>query len=147
MKRATAAGLAVASMLLLAACGKEVGRVPLHGEGKGETTVQVTQGKPLAVWTSLDVKYTGSFAAIYDVELVQEGSTVAKTQCNPFDVNVKTGSKVVNIGDDHSMSYNGKMKCELAPSRNGNATIRATLRYTQKPASLTVNDMSIVLKE
>jgi hypothetical protein len=145
MKRGLA--VAFATMPLLAACGREVGRVPLHGEGKAEATMPVTQGKPLAVWTSLDVKYTGSFGALYDVELVQEGSTVSKAQCDPFDVNVKTSSKVVNIGDQHSMSYNGKMKCELTPSRTGAATVKATLKYTQRPAALTVNDASLVLKE
>jgi hypothetical protein len=131
----------------LLGCGKEVGRIPMKAEGGGATSVHVTAGKKLALWTSLDVKYSGAFGARYDVELQEGGATTAKTTCDPFDVNVKTSSKVINIGSDHSISYNGKMRCELVPTKTGAATVRATLAFAGKPASVDVKDMSLVIKQ
>jgi hypothetical protein len=144
MKRALAV---VIVALSLVACGKEIGRIPLHDEGQGETAVQVTGGKPIALWTSLDVKYTGGFAARYDVELVQDGAVVGKALCNPFDVSTKISSRQTNFGDDHSVSWQGKMRCEVTPTKSGPATVRAKLAFGQRPPKLTVKDISLVVKE
>jgi hypothetical protein len=133
--------------LLLVACGKEIGRIALHDEGQGETVVQATAGKKLALWTALDVKYTGHLAARYDVELLQDGAVVGKALCDPFDVNVKTGSIEKNIGDDHSISWNGKMKCDLTPTKTGPATVRAKLSFAQRPATLSIRDISLAVRE
>jgi hypothetical protein len=133
--------------LSLAACGKEIGRIPLHDEGQGETVIQVKAGKKLALWTALDVKYTGHLAARYDVELVQDGAVVGKVLCDPFDVNVKTSSVEKNIGDDHSISWNGKMKCELTPAKTGPATVRAKLSIAPRPPSLSIRDISLAIRE
>jgi hypothetical protein len=133
--------------LSVAACGKEIGRIPLHDEGQGETVVQATAGKKLALWTALDVKYTGHFAARYDVELLQDGAVVGKVLCDPLDVNVKTSSVVKNIGDDHSISWNGKMKCELTPAKTGPATVRTKLSIAPRPPSLSIRDISLAIRE
>ena len=132
---------------LLVGCGKEVGRIPLRAEGQGEASVQATAGKELALWTALDVKMKGDIVARYDVELVQDGAVVAKAQCDPFDVNVKTGSKEITMGDDRSVSWSGKMRCGLTPAKTGPAIVRAKLSIPQRPATLTVKDMSLVIKE
>lgn len=140
-------GAGLACALLLSACGKEIGRIPLHGEGHGDTAVQVTAGKALALWTVLDVKYKGALVAQYDVELVQDGAVVAKALCNPLDVSTKINSTQTTFGDDHSISWNAKMRCQLMPTRSGPATVRAKLAFAQRPASLTVSDISLVVKE
>jgi hypothetical protein len=131
----------------LAACGKEIGRIALHDEGSGETTVQVTGGKPLALWTSLDAKYTGTLAARYDVELVQDGTVVGKALCNPLDVSTKISSTETNFGSDRSISWQGKMRCAVTPAKSGAATVRAKLAFDKRPAKLTIGDMSLVVKE
>jgi hypothetical protein len=133
--------------LSLVACGKEIGRIALHDEGQGETVVQATAGKKLALWTVLDVKYTGHLAARYDVELLQDGAVVGKVLCDPFDVNVKTSSIEKNIGDDHSISWNGKMKCDLTPTKTGPATVRARLSIAPRPATLSIRDISLAVRE
>jgi hypothetical protein len=139
--------LSLSLAFTLVACGKETGRVPMKAPGTAETTVNVTAGKKLALWTSLDMKYSGGFDAHYEVELVEGGATTAKTTCDPFDVNVKTSSKEININGNHSISYNGKMRCELVPTKTGAATVRATLAFGGKAAGVDVKDMSLVIKE
>ena len=131
----------------LVSCGKEIGRIPFHDQGQGETVVQATAGKKLALWTALDVKYSGQLAARYDVELLQDGAVVGKVLCDPLDVNVKTSSVEKNIGDDHSISWNGKMKCELTPAKTGPATVRAKLSIAARPPSLNIKDISLAIRE
>jgi hypothetical protein len=139
----------LASLLALSAagCGKEIGRASMTGPGKSETAVQVSAGKKLALWTQLDVKYSGRFAPVYTVELVQDGTVVDTAMCNPLDVNVKMKSVETNFGGERKVSYSGKMKCELTPKKSGPATVKATLAYASAPPSLTVADISLVVKE
>lgn len=146
-RRPLLALFAAVTALSLAACGKEIGRIPLHNEGQGATVIQVTAGKKLALWTALDVKYTGKFGARYDVELVQDGAVVGKVLCDPLDVNVKTSSVEKNIGDDHSLSWNGKMKCELIPAKTGPATVQAKLSIAPRPPNLSIRDISLSIRE
>ena len=136
----------VIGVLALPGCGKEVGRIPLHGEGQGATVVNVTAGKKLALWTSLDVKYTGTLVAKYEVELEQNG-TSAKAECNPLDVNVKTNSVETHINDQHRISWQGKMHCEVTPATSGPATVRTKFVVVQRPTPLTFVDNSLVIKE
>jgi len=140
-------GLVGVGILTVAACGKEIGRIPLHDQGAGETTVQATAGKPIALWTSLDVKYTGAFAAHYDIELLQGGALVGKTTCNPLDVSTRLSSKQASLGNDHTMSWQGKMRCEVKLAKGGATTVRAKLIVDQRPASLAIRDISLVVKE
>lgn len=139
--------LALGGVFVLVACGKEIGRIPLRDEGQGEASVQATAGQKLALWTALDVKLEGELVARYDVELVQDGAVVSKAQCDPFDVNVKTGSREISIGDNRSVSWSGKMRCELTPTKSGPATVRAKLTFPKRPAVLTIKDMSLVVKQ
>ncbi len=145
--RFRALGLVGVGILSVAACGKEIGRIALHDQGAGETTVQAAAGKPLALWTSLDVKYTGAFAAHYEVEILQGGAIVGKTTCNPLDVSTRLSSKQTTIGSDHTMAWQGKMRCEVALAKGGATTVRAKLIVDQRPASLAIRDISLVVKE
>ena len=43
--RFRALGLVGVGVLTIAACGKEIGRIPLRDQGAGETTVQASAGK------------------------------------------------------------------------------------------------------
>ncbi len=140
--------LALAGSLLLAVgCGKEVGRIPLAGEGDGDTAVTLKSGQHLALWTHLDVSWDGPFAAHYDVELRDASSkAVATATCNPLDVGTKIGSVETTLGSHHSKSYNGKMRCELVAPAAGKYTVHTALHYDTKPRTLTVKDASLVLK-
>lgn len=56
-------------------------------------------------------------------------------------------SKEVSIGSDRSLSWSGKMRCELMPTKTGPAIVRARLSFPSRPPSLAVRDISLVLKE
>jgi len=131
---------------LLGGCGKEIGRVPFTAEGAQETKVHVEAGRPLALWTSLNVEYDGDLEAAYDVELRQGDSIIGAARCNPFDISLKTGATEVRLGAKQSIKYSGKMRCTLSPTASGEATLRAKLDFPAKPASLTVKDLSLVVK-
>jgi hypothetical protein len=135
--------------LAVAACGKEVGRIPLQRDGSGQLEIQAKAGTKLALWTSLDIKYRrggGDFDASYDVELRQGGAVVGTAVCNPLDVSVKTNSVEVTT-QTHSLRYQGKMKCELTATKDGPATVTATLHVRKMPPELAINDLSLVVKE
>jgi hypothetical protein len=133
---------------LLAACGKEVGRIPMTGEGEGDTSVTVKADQPLALWTTLDVTWDGAWAPAYEVELRDSsGKAVATTKCDPLDPTTRTSSVITNMGSHHTRSYAGKMKCELVPPAAGTYTVHGKLTYGgTKPTSLAVKDISLVLK-
>lgn len=143
MKR-SASILALAFALV--SCGKEIGRIPMSSAGAAETKITVKSGEHLALWTSLDLSYTGTLEARYEVELVEGGTTVSQAKCDPLDVSTKIGSKVITIGSHHSKSYSGKMHCEVVATKDGEATVRARLIFDDSPADLAIKDMSLVIK-
>lgn len=131
----------------LMGCGKEVGRIPMTGPGEAETSVSLEAKQGLALWTKLDVSWDGSFDAHYAVELRDaSGSAVATATCDPLDVGTKLGSVETTLGAHHSKSYSGKMRCQLVAPADGTYTVHAKLQYDTMPATLSVKDISLVLK-
>ena len=53
---------------------------------------------------------------------------------------------VTNMGSHHTASYRGKMQCSLTAPSAGTFTVHAKLRYGTKPSSLTVKDISLLIK-
>ncbi len=136
-----------AAIVALVGCGKEVGRISLKGEGDGDTTVSLGSGQKVALWTSLDLSWSGNVAASYTVELHDSsGKILATTTCDPFSVNTKVSSVVTNINDHHNWSYQGKMQCDLTAPSAGAFTVHTKLTFPTKPTDLSVKDMSLVLK-
>jgi hypothetical protein len=135
------------SILALAACGKEAGRVPFAAEGTATATVTLAQGE-VAFWTDIDVEYKGAAEARYQIELVQAGTVVAQAECNPLGaINVKMSWVETNIGDSHSRSGRGKMKCSVEVAKAGPTVVRARLVVPQKPATFELKKADLVLKQ
>lgn len=132
---------------LVSGCGKELARIPMTGEGEGDTTVTASSGQKLSLWTSLDIEWDGSFAARYAVELRDSsGKAVASATCDPLDVSVRTSAFRSYVGTHHTDRYQGKMQCELVAPAGGSFTVHAKLTYSTKPSTLTVKDISLVVK-
>lgn len=145
MRRAPA--IALSAALSLIACGKEVGRIPFKEPGPGNARVALHSGD-VAFWTSLDVKYTGTLVAGYEVALDNgQGVEVGPAKCDPLSVHTKIKSLETNLGDEHSLSYQGKMGCSLSVPADGTYTVRAGLAILQRPAQLEIRDMSLVIKQ
>jgi len=140
-------GIIVMALVLVSGCGKELARIPMTGEGEGDATVTASAGQKLALWTSLDIEWDGSFAARYAVELRDSGGkAVASATCDPLDVSVRTSSFRSYVGTHHTDRYQGKMQCDLVAPTGGSFTVHAKLTYSTKPSSLTVKDISLVVK-
>ena len=137
----------ILALTFLSGCGKELARIPLTGEGEGDATVTVSPGQKLALWTSLDIDWDGAFAARYAVELRDSsGKAVASATCDPLDVSVRTMAYRSYVGAHHTDRYQGKMQCEIVAPASGSFTVHAKLTYTAKPSTLTVKDISLVVK-
>lgn len=135
------------SLSSLTACGSEAGRVPLSGEGAGTATIPLKAGE-VALWTDLDIAYEGNAALAYRVELVQDGATVASAVCDPLGpMNVKMSWVETNIGSSHSRRGKGKMSCAATLAKGGPTTVKATLAFAQKPATVTLKKADLVVKQ
>ena len=118
----------------------------MSSAGAAETKITVKSGEHLALWTSLDLSYTGTLEAHYEVELVEGGTTVSQAKCDPLNVITKIGSEKIQLGSHFSASYSGKMRCEVVATKDGEATVRARLIFAEAPADLAIKDISLVIK-
>ncbi len=142
-----ARGGIVVVLVLASGCGKEIGRVALAGEGEGDTSVTVAANQQLALWTSLDASWDGTWTPSYAVELRDaSGKRVAATTCDPLTPTTRVKSIETHIGTRWTKSYSGKMQCELVAPSAGTYTVHANLTYAAKPTSLTVRDIGLVVK-
>ena len=139
--------LLLLSLLTLAACGKEKGRVPFAADGTGTTTATLEAGD-VAFWADLDLEYEGSAAMSYAVELEQGGTVVASGTCNPLGaMNVKVNWVETNIGSSHSRSGSGKMGCHAKVPAAGATNVKVTLAISTRPATFTLKKADFVLKQ
>jgi hypothetical protein len=140
--------LALACALAAAGCGHEVGRVPFTAEGVKTTKITVGNGG-VALWTDMDVEYSGSMVARYDLEMSQGGKVVVTANCDPFDVKQKIGVVSSTRGTEKVVSYSGKMGCRkgLDDVPAGVTDIKVTLSIPGKPAKMAITKMDLVFKE
>jgi len=135
------------ALLLVASCGKEIGRIPFTGEGEGETTVTL-QAKKVALWADLDLAYVGDASLTYQVELLEAGTVKASTTCDPLGfMSVKVGWVETDIGPRHSRSGQGRMGCGFSAPAAGTYVVRAKLAFGQRPAGLTLTQADLVIKQ
>jgi hypothetical protein len=126
--------------VLLAACGTEVGRVPLAGPGSGTAKVTLKAGE-VAFWTDLDVEWDGSLGARYDVTLTSGGQTLTAS-CNPTDVTARLNSVRNTTGSKSAFRYEGKMKCDVT-APEGDAVLTATLSVGNATAMFKKSDLVV----
>ena len=138
---------AAVALLLVAGCGKELGRLPIKAEGTQETALQVQSGKALSFWTYFDADDDGSWRPLYQIDLLQDGAVKAHAACNPYDVSVKTNSRELHIGNRRSVHWDAKMRCELVPPFTGAATARVTFESPTHPAGLKLADATLLVKQ
>lgn len=133
--------------LMLAGCGKELGRIPFTGEGAGEAQVTLTAGE-VRFWTDIDIEYEGAAAVGYQVELLQGGAVVANAACDPLgNLDIKTSSVQTNFGNSHTLSVNGRMSCTATVANGGPTTVKAAFAFAQKPANLVLRKADLVIKQ
>lgn len=139
--------IAALSVWFLAGCGKEMGRVPFAGEDTKIVTMPLAAGD-VAFWTDIDVKYEGGAALTYRVDLVQGGSSVATTECEALGpMSMKVGWIETQFGASRSRSGNGKMACGVHLPKGGPTTVQATLDFSARPSSVTLNKADLVVKQ
>jgi hypothetical protein len=139
--------LVIAAAGLMAGCGKEAGRTPFAAEGEQTATMELKAGE-VALWTDIDLEWEGDGNLSYKVELVQNGTTVASAMCNPLgNLPVKSSWVSTDIGSKHSRRGNGKMPCDTKLAVGGPTTVKSTLAWGRKPASVTMKKADLVVKQ
>jgi hypothetical protein len=143
MKHAEYWRLILGGALLLAGCGKEVGRIDFTEPGSRSVTVSLDAGEEVAFWTDLDVEFRGATRLSYAIVLRQDGKEVARANCDALDVSVEMMSKTITVDDQISTSYEGKMRCEVQVPSSGLTEIEATFEAVPMPIRLTSFDLII----
>ncbi len=136
------------SLLALAGCGKEIGRIPFTGSGSGSATLTLQAGD-VDFWTDIDASYEGSASALYHVTLEQGGVGVGAATCYPLgQINVKTTWTETNLGSSHSRSGMGKMPCSLKLAKAGPTFVKVSFNASaNKPATVTIKKADLVVKQ
>lgn len=144
MRRLT---LGFAALCALAACGKEVGRVPLSSVGTAEATIDLSAGD-VAFWTDMDLEWQGDASLEYVVTLTQDGQPVATATCHPLgQLRVKGEWTSTNLGDAHTRHGSGKMSCEATVPKAGKTAVQVTLAWKPAPKDSTLRKVDLVLKQ
>lgn len=139
--------LLAGALWLLSGCGKELGRVPFEDVGRGSTTVTLAAGD-VDFWTDLKIEYEGAASLGYEIELFQDGASVATATCNPLgSMTVKTSWVETNIGGSHSRRGNGKMGCSVNLPKGGATKVKASLAFGTKPSGLVLSKADLVIKQ
>jgi hypothetical protein len=137
----------IVSVLLLAGCGKEAGRLPFTGEGTSATTMHLEAGD-VAFWTDIDVKYEGDATLTYRVELLQGGSAAATAECQALGpMSMKVGWVETQLGASRSRNGSGKMGCSAQLTKAGPTLVRATLGFGTRPIDVTLRKADLVVKQ
>jgi len=139
--------LLVLTSSALLSCGKELGRVPFTSVGTATATAPLAAGE-VAFWTDIDLEYEGDAALAYEVELSQGGAPVAKATCDPLArLSVKESWVETNLGASHSRHGTGKLGCSVTLAAGGPTTVKATLAFSRKPATVTLRKADLVVKQ
>lgn len=136
--------VALSSLVLLAGCGKEMGRIPFSAPGSGTATVTLQAGD-VAFWTDIDAEYHSDSSLPYTVQLEQGGAKVASALCNPLGpIHTKMSWVETHLGNKHSRSGMGKMECSVSLAKGGPTTVTAKLGPAK---DITVKKADLVLKQ
>jgi hypothetical protein len=135
----------VAALVLISACGTEVGRVPCSGSGETSGTVKLESAQPVAFWTQLDANWEGDGSVMYKLE-IREGEEVHHAgYCDALAVHTKINSKITNLGGKHTRSYQGKMQCDaFTPPAAGSYDVHYELVTSE---GMNIDACDLVLKQ
>ena len=139
--------LATSFVVLLAGCGKEVGRVPFTAAGKASATFPLTAGN-VDFWTDIAIEYEGEASLQYLIALEQGGAKIGTAICNPLGhISVKTTWIQNDINASHARRGSGKMACSTKLAAGGPTTVQVTLALGGKPTSLVLTKADLVVKQ
>jgi hypothetical protein len=114
---------------VVASCGTTLGVIPFSAGGRAETSVVLDAGTDVRFWTDLRAERPKALSVEYDIELVQDGVTVAGARCDPH---VLGPSRLCWVRTDQRI--NCRMQCSARVSKTGPTLVRATLYVGGRPA-------------
>jgi hypothetical protein len=139
--------LCLGGLVLLAGCGKELGRLPFNAEATKTATMSLEAGE-VAFWTDLAIRHEGAAVLNYHIELEQGGAIIASAECEPLAPHsIEFNSVEVRVGDSRSLKTMGKMSCSVQLAKSGLTTVRATLAFTTLPRRVALDRADLVLKQ
>ena len=130
----------------LASCGTTVGVIPFSAPGRRTISVMLDAGSDVRFWTEFDATYGGAMAIEYDVELEQDGSTVAGTVCRARDLGMNKVCTIrIEAGDTHEIHC--RMGCLAHVPKTGPTLVQATLYLGGRPVALHLERANLIVKQ
>jgi hypothetical protein len=132
--------------LSLSSCLHEVAHLPFTAEGAKAVVTNLHSGS-VRFAADVTVKYDTLTVAYYDIDLLQHGSIVAHTTCDPFHV---AGSRVCSYeyrskdgGHDFDCSF--VMACEAVLDAGGPTLVRARFVVSTRGAGFALKQAELVI--
>jgi hypothetical protein len=127
-------------VVLLAACrGAPVATVELPTDATPQEVHFVSKGKPVALWSDTDGKWTNTrnMPVDYDVEFLVGGKTIGRVQCDGRSATTRVCRSEVSINSEHSGNCEVKMHCAAPTLPAGDVVVRVTARRESSVSALT----------
>ncbi|MBR9918594.1 hypothetical protein GYB29_13180 [bacterium] len=142
-------------LIFLNACsaltGEEVARLPVNkltiddsNYRMEKTTLDLKAGDELAIWSDMDIEYTGEVALRFRLEILKDGEKFGGIEIDPTDKDVTLGETKVAINDKTSWSFSGRNSV-LTIEEDGEYLFKAILISAGNP-SLKIEKAELVLK-
>ena len=139
-------GLFVLLAVAVVSCGTTLGAVQLTKPGRAMTVVTLDADRDVRFWSDIDATYAGRLGARYDIELAQDGASVARAVCDAFHFG---GSKMctVNILVGSTRRTSCWMHCWARVPKSGPTEVRASLTFYGSDGGVQLNHASLIIKQ
>lgn len=147
--------VSVLSLSLLMACtaltGEEVARLPINQLSTDdelrirETTINLTKGDELGIWSDMDIEYEGDVDLKFIIEILKDGKEFQTLELDPREKNISLGEVRTSIMGKTDWSFEGK-NTEVEIEEYATYTFKAYLIASDNP-SLKVTKAEIILKK
>jgi hypothetical protein len=136
------ASLAFLLVCGLGGCGTRLGVIPFSAAGRGQASMVLDARSDVRFWTDFRATHPRNLSVEYDVELIQDGVTVAGARCDPA---VRGASRVCWVRTDQRI--NCQMQCSVRISKTGPTLVRATLYIGGDPLAQQLERADLIVKQ
>lgn len=144
------------SVVLLSGCsaliGEEVGRLSVEKPAVDDnqlnevsTTIDLTKGESVAIWTDMDLEYEGNVRYVFRSSLITPSQDTLFTEIDPEDRSITIGEMSTTWMGETSTSYEGKA-FDYTAEEDGTHTITAYF-VVSDAERIAVNKADLVLRK
>lgn len=132
--------------------GEEVGRLKINQVSiddtnliVDQTSLQLKKGDEVAIWSDMDLSYSGDVSLLFRVEILINGENLGLMDIDPMDKNITIGEVKTSILGETDWSFSGK-NGEFEAEEDAEYTFKGILVASDNP-SLEVKKAEVVFKQ